>query len=326
MAKTLLSLPEIVAGYRWFLQNVAREYFVIIGIDELDKIGSDEKAEAFMNDIKAIFGLDGCFYLISVSENAMSNFERRGLPFRDVFDSSFDAIIYVDYLDFLGARRLLGRRVVGLPIPFAALCFCESGGLARDLIRACRSVVELAKTTTGDRQLASLADELVYADVKLKVRAASIAAGDTAADIEASKFIDVIRRFERDLRAQATTNLLTYSSELAQLATDLSQSLLENPTTNGGSPPQVDKGATDQGRQRVVALCSELAMYLFYCGTVLEFFSTVAATPWEIVEQSGWLDDLVRGRHYLAVNPKVAANIVGEFRQAAGLPAAPMPV
>ena len=104
------SLPEIVDRYRDFLIRASQEYEIIIGIDELDKIGSDEKAHHFLNEIKALFYLERCFYLISVSESAMSNFERRGMPFRDVFDSSFDAIVHVDYLNLDKAKRLLRRR------------------------------------------------------------------------------------------------------------------------------------------------------------------------------------------------------------------------
>jgi hypothetical protein len=78
-----LSLPEIVASFSSFLERLARDYWVLIGIDELDKIHPEEKAEKFLNDIKIIFGLRGVFYLLSISENALSAFERRGLPIRN---------------------------------------------------------------------------------------------------------------------------------------------------------------------------------------------------------------------------------------------------
>jgi len=103
---------------------------------------SDEKAHLFLNEIKAIFGVPGVFFLVSVSENAISSFERRGLPFRDVFDSSFDTIVYVGHLNLDGSKRILKRRTTGLPEPFIAFCHCLSGGLPRDLIRACRDMVE----------------------------------------------------------------------------------------------------------------------------------------------------------------------------------------
>ncbi|NCU05708.1 MAG: hypothetical protein GXC73_17195, partial [Chitinophagaceae bacterium] len=111
-AENQLSNPEIIAGFTDFLQKLPQDIILIIGIDELDKIETDEKAQNFLNEIKSIFGLPRCFFLISVSENAMSLFERRGLPFRDVFDSSFDHIVYVDYLNLETSISLLKRRVI----------------------------------------------------------------------------------------------------------------------------------------------------------------------------------------------------------------------
>jgi Cdc6-like AAA superfamily ATPase len=143
LAENQLSLPEIVTIFRNFLEKISKDSVVIIGIDELDKLNSDEEAQRFLNEIKAIFGIKNVFYLVSVSENAMSSFERRGLPFRDAFDSSFDKILYVDYLNLEGAKQLIQRRVIGFPIPFLCLCYCMSGGLARDMIRICRDILDL---------------------------------------------------------------------------------------------------------------------------------------------------------------------------------------
>jgi len=71
---------------------------VVIGIDELDKIQSAEEAVQFVDDIKSIFGIPGCFFLISISDDALADFERRGLPFRNAFDSAFDEVIALNYL------------------------------------------------------------------------------------------------------------------------------------------------------------------------------------------------------------------------------------
>lgn len=40
---------------------------VPVGIDELDKIESAEQAQAFLNEIKGLFGVPGCQFLVSVS-------------------------------------------------------------------------------------------------------------------------------------------------------------------------------------------------------------------------------------------------------------------
>jgi hypothetical protein len=153
LAERQRSLPEVVDAYRDFVKSLAAKHAVLIGIDELDKLESDETAQQFLNEIKSIFGLDHCYYLISVSENAISSFERRGLPFRDAFDSAFDSIIYVDYLSLDSAKRLLKRRVIGLEVPFMCLCYCLSGGLARDLIRSCRDMIERVRLATAATDL-----------------------------------------------------------------------------------------------------------------------------------------------------------------------------
>jgi hypothetical protein len=103
-AQVQLTLPEMVELLRDFLGFIVAQERgpVIIGIDELDKIQSSEDARAFLNGIKSIFGVPGVYFLVSVSQDAMSSFERRGLPFRDVFDSSFDEIV--------GTRHPCSRR------------------------------------------------------------------------------------------------------------------------------------------------------------------------------------------------------------------------
>ncbi len=66
LARHQRPLPEIVEDYRQFVRDVCRKYTVIIAIDELDKIASDEMAQQFMNEIKVLFGLEQCFYLLSI--------------------------------------------------------------------------------------------------------------------------------------------------------------------------------------------------------------------------------------------------------------------
>ena len=62
--------PELVGRFREFAESIAQRYRVVIGIDELDKLESGVKAKQFLNDIKGIFGVRGCYFLVSVSEDA----------------------------------------------------------------------------------------------------------------------------------------------------------------------------------------------------------------------------------------------------------------
>jgi hypothetical protein len=154
-AEQPLSYPEIVAEFRGFARDVAAELYrggarVFVGIDELDKIGAPEQAERFLNEIKGIFGIPHLYFMVSVSDDALTSFERRGLPLRDAFDSSFDEIIQVGPLSYTESRRLLYRRVIGLTEPYVAFSHCLAGGLARDLIRAARQIGRTSETFAGD--------------------------------------------------------------------------------------------------------------------------------------------------------------------------------
>lgn len=116
---------------------------IMIGIDEIDKIDIDS-AQRFLNDIKAIFGVPNCLYLVSVSDEALAVFEQRVLLGRTAFDSSFDEVVRARELDFVSCRYLLRRRIAGMPDSLIAFCQIMSGGLPRDLIRTARSVVEVS--------------------------------------------------------------------------------------------------------------------------------------------------------------------------------------
>ncbi|GAA1283822.1 hypothetical protein Psi02_29700 [Planotetraspora silvatica] len=170
-----LSYPEIVATFRAFADDVAEflqpDHRLFIGIDELDKMGSGQEAERFLNDIKGVLGLSRIHFMVSVSDDAMNAFERRGLPFRDAFDSSFDEIIQVGPLAYEESLRLLYRRVVGLTEPYVAFCHCLSGGLPRDLIRAARRVVRNGHDLSEAATLARICSAIIREDLMHKAKA-----------------------------------------------------------------------------------------------------------------------------------------------------------
>src|SRR5215216_3452917 len=147
-----------------------------------------------MPHFEGVFGVRGCYYLVSVSEDAMSGFEQRGLPFRDVFDSSFDAIERVGYLSFAETQSVLDRRVVGLPVPFQVLCHSLSGGLPRDLIRVARELVHQDRILADYRRsrrepdrrtsLKELVEATVRAELEGKVAAALISVRGVPAEAQ----------------------------------------------------------------------------------------------------------------------------------------------
>lgn len=184
----VLTYPELVARFRALLDLVALERRplggrVVIGIDELDKLGSAEEAERFLNDLKVVFGIQGCHFLVAVSEDALTAFGRHVLDVRTAFDSAFDKVVAVPPLDLAQARSLLELRGVWLPEPYLWLCQVLSGGLPRDLLRAVMSLAG-AKALRDVGELAPLARELItedaYAVLSAQSRYAATLAGDHA--------------------------------------------------------------------------------------------------------------------------------------------------
>ena len=315
LAKNQMTLPEIVDLYQKFLARASRKYLIIIGIDEMDKIGTDDEAMAFLNEIKALFGQEECFYLISVSESAMSSFERRGLHFRNVFDSSFDAIVDVDYLDLERAQRLLRRRVIGVPVPFLDLCYCMSGGLPRDLIRVFRALYDVHTLSSSDENgLSALCRVMIRDDLKAKVRATAVAAQKDVTSEEETDDL-MVRLGELETLLDGADSLPTVSPDLLKARTALLK------RTNHGQAQQGEKqgetSAADPHGDSLALLRTELAIHVYYCATLLEFFGQeeLDIDTLKEAESSGRLDRLARARHYFATSPRMAESAIKEFRK-----------
>ncbi|GAB2966200.1 hypothetical protein [Saccharothrix stipae] len=138
---------------------------IVVCIDELDKIGSAAEAERFLNDIKAIFGSTRCFFLVTVSDDALASFSGRSLTVRTAFDSAFDSVVRVRRFTLADTRLLLMQRSAKLPEPFVWLCHALSGGLPRDLNRVAYELYYLLDKE-DKRRLADVARALVAADLE----------------------------------------------------------------------------------------------------------------------------------------------------------------
>jgi Cdc6-like AAA superfamily ATPase len=138
------SFPEIVARFRAFLEALARRHGkVLIAIDELDKLPLGD-ALRFLDDIKGLFGIEGCFFVLAVSEDALALFERRGVPARDSFDSAFDEVVRVSPFSLAQSTELLERRTENLGPELCSVCHVLAGGLARDVIRYARRIADMS--------------------------------------------------------------------------------------------------------------------------------------------------------------------------------------
>ncbi|WP_181770600.1 NACHT domain-containing protein [Amycolatopsis pittospori] len=163
-AAQIKTFPELVEEFRGFLSQLTARGRVVVCVDELDKIASAAEAERFLNDIKAIFGVEGCFFLVAVSDDALASFSRRSLAVRTAFDSAFDSVVTVGRFALSETRRLLVQRVSSPPEPFVWLCHAMSGGLPRDLNRTVRELYDI-NAASGEVTLDALSRGLVKADL-----------------------------------------------------------------------------------------------------------------------------------------------------------------
>ena len=154
-------------------------YEIRIGIDELDKLTAGDEAERFLTGIKVLFSIRYCSFLLTISENAAAQFAHRGLPIRDVFDSSLDTVVTVKPLTFSESRRLLRTRLSAESARISdsqvLLCHYLSGGLPRDLLRACRQLGEFNVKLGGNATLKNVMDKLLKSEVDAMVDAAIFA-------------------------------------------------------------------------------------------------------------------------------------------------------
>ncbi|MGH3299246.1 MAG: hypothetical protein ACRDP7_46390, partial [Trebonia sp.] len=142
---------------------------LVIGIDELDKMDSGS-ARDFLNEIKAIFGIPSCLYLVSVSDEALRLYEQRMIFGRTAFDSAFDEVVRVEPLDFDSCRQLMRRRIAGLPDSLIAFCHVMSGGVPRDMIRVSRSVLD--SRGRGLEEIPSIVRDVVDEQISVTRQAA----------------------------------------------------------------------------------------------------------------------------------------------------------
>ena len=305
LAQLQMSMPEIADAFVHFLERIAARFVVLIGIDELDKIESDEKAQRFLNDIKVVFGVPDVFFLVSVSENAMSQFERRGLPFRDTFDSSFDDVIAVEPLDFDLARKMLAERVLGMPMQFQALCHAMSGGLARELVRAARDLVELTPQagTAAPRDLASLGTALVERELKAKLRAAM----SSVERLDASEERSLLFQRLHALGAQTVSAQGLYEMHRVLVAA-------EPPVRRRDSAP-------DAAVRQLRALSEEIGTYCLFLAAVLRFFDNgLDEHRLTRARQRGDIDLLAHALRLQSLNASLARAALEDFLRDIGRP------
>jgi hypothetical protein len=273
-------------------------------------MASADDAQGFLNAIKAIFGAAGCVFLVSISENAMSSFERRGLGFRDAFDSSFDEVLLVEPMTLRESQRLLHRRVVGLTDPYVKLCHALAGGLARDLIRVTRRL-DLLQRDRSELTFGEVARELVQAEIERKAAASAVAARGIGAE-------------------PALTDTLIWARAFAACfsGADLVAHVV-SPVHNG-----VGGGAiAAQSDPELEELRLQLAAFAYFASTVLDYMTRDAnatAIRSRVPDESAAAEEtttarLARTRQALELSGRLGWKLVTDFRVDHGLAELPSP-
>jgi hypothetical protein len=306
-----ITLPELVEAMRDFATRVIRERQkfsswyaeisklsplsssapeihdlkprIVIGVDEIDKMDS-ESAKRFLNDIKAIFGMPDCLYLVSVSDEALDIYEQRVLFGRTAFDSAFDEIARVQSLDFESCRRLLRRRIAGIPESVIAFCHVMSGGVPRDIIRAARSVLDAR--IRGHEKVRNIVLDLVIAEIQILKRTC----------------ISEIARLEGGLARLPTTVL---RPDWPGRTPEHIASSIGNYSEDGGLPFKFHVG-------------------LYFYSTVTDVFSTKLTETIGLLrgyqpEGESSIDQLAQARNAISINPAVAWQMISDYRSSRGL-------
>jgi hypothetical protein len=113
-----LTLPGLTAHYIKYIQEVqdvlekvygSRK--LIICIDELDKINEPEQVGNVLREIKGALYVEDCFYLLSISEDAVRAFKSRFVEERDIFESTFDEIMFLERFDLETCEKVAFRRI-----------------------------------------------------------------------------------------------------------------------------------------------------------------------------------------------------------------------
>jgi hypothetical protein len=302
-----LGVPEIIEKTKELLGT--REKALVV-IDELDKIESAEKARELLNELKPLFAAENTIFLVSVSEDAIASFERRGLPFRDVFDSAFDEVLPMSYFSYAESADLINSRVLYVPPPFVALAHCLSGGLARDLVRITRRMVNRGGS------LGDTARDLVHRDVRGKTAAVASAMGEVLLEPESSAVLRALHLLDhckpggkRDTPCLLDPNWL-----------DPLDALGEQLLMPGGAAPA---DLTDRRTLRRLAM--ELVGYHYYSRTLLELFVLETDEgPDRLIrviddEHGRVLDQLSRARLDFMLNPYLAWAAVTRCRESLDL-------
>jgi hypothetical protein len=145
-----ISLPGLTAQYINYVEKILQVFpdKLIICIDELDKVTDLDNVRFILREIKGGLYVKGCFYIVSISEDARRSFETRLSGARDIFESTFDEVITISQFSIDACKKLIYRRLQSAGITAndevdraIVLSAVLSSGIPRDLIRNFRESI-----------------------------------------------------------------------------------------------------------------------------------------------------------------------------------------
>ena len=338
----VMTLPELIDDYRDFVQRVVAalqrspgggrpgksptesrhgsNLRLVIGIDEMDRIGDATEANRFLNELGSVFGTPHSVYLISVSPDVLTTTDQLKVPLRAASGGVFDELIWVEPLDLKHAGDLLDRRVIGLPAGFIALCYVLSGGLPRDLLRIARAVFTIdGRGHRGEIELARAAEHVIGDEIRaLKIRAMTHVA---SLDIPAvPDLLEVLTKDDWPLHRPVQTpgDAGAMSVEVRTILGELSQLWAGTARQKFVGPDQmVDPGTAE--------ICDSFLAALYFLLTVHQIFAAESSTVTKIAANCIYkvrrptggdqtLNDLARVHTALSVNPYLAWASISRIR------------
>lgn len=320
------TLPELVRYVKLFMADIASEFesssqAVLIGIDEIDRIGSLEHAERFISEVKAIFGTVNCFFLVAVAEDVGSVFAQRATAGRSILENAFDDVVAVEPLSLDETRLFLQRRVPGFTDSFVYLVHALSGGLPRELIRISRRLVDVnldlqrANNIDPDNyrypRLSELSLILVTEGLSEAVRASRNQLSLLTLSPDWTDCFNVLRTSSANLLHESPVTRAHVGQVIAELST------MSPPPDKRRSNHHAAAALADekQGRQ----IIEDLAAFAYFGSTVIDAFADTTFNLASVKEraepgQAGSYEQLALARAELSVSTASSLAMLKQFR------------
>ncbi|MER7196714.1 hypothetical protein CG723_41095 [Streptomyces sp. CB01635] len=322
--------PELVEEFRELLKCIAIERTgagktVVIAIDEVDRLGADTDALAFLREIKAILGVPLVHYLISVAEDVGAAFVRRGLPHRDATDSSLDDIIHVQPSTLSDSRAILAKRSQRLKDPHILLAHALSGGILRDLLRYGLQLRE-TQDKTQSYELTDISRHLILEELAETFAGFRTLLSKQQWTHDTNSVLASFRTLSSYLRDPCPcveADVLRTLDHFAFYA-DGPRPHPANAGDSSHRPPD-DPVLSSDARQ----LIDEASAYAYFSLTLLDIFSTEGLEcRTQLAAEHGQDGDperLADARQELGISPYSARPLIDTIRKAWSLPLGPTP-